>query len=36
MSLDEIAAVTARPKGSVKSAISAARKQIIDSLNKAS
>ena len=33
MSLDEIAAATGRPKGSVKSSISAARKQIIKALN---
>lgn len=33
MSLDEIAAVTGRPKGSVKSSISAARKQILKILN---
>ena len=33
MSLDEIAAVTGRPKGSVKSSISAARKQILKALN---
>ena len=36
MSLDEIAAVTARPKGSVKSALSSARKQIINEFYKAS
>ena len=35
MSLDEIAAATGRPKGSVKSSISAARKQIIKALNEA-
>ena len=33
MSLDEIAAVTGRSKGSVKSSISAARKQIVKALN---
>lgn len=33
MSLDEIAAVTGRPKGSVKSSISAARKQILKALS---
>ncbi len=34
MSLDEIAAVTDRPKGSIKTAISAARKQIINEWKK--
>ena len=33
LSLDEIAAVTGRPKGSVKSSISAARKQLMNVLN---
>ena len=35
MSLDEIAAVTARPKGSIKSAVSAARKLVFNELKKA-
>lgn len=34
LSLDEIAAVTGRPKGSIKSAISAARKEMVDTLIK--
>ena len=33
LSLDEMAAVTGRPKGSVKSSISAARKELLKSLN---
>ena len=33
LSLDEIAIVTGRPKGSIKSSISAARKEMIKSLN---
>ena len=33
LSLDEIAAVTGRPKGSIKSSISAARKEMIKTLN---
>ena len=34
LSLDEIAVVTGRPKGSIKSSISAARKEMIKTLNK--
>ena len=34
LSLDEIAVVTGRPKGSIKSSISAARKEFIKTLNK--
>ena len=34
MSLDAIAAATGRPKTSVKSALSAARKQIVNQFNK--
>lgn len=33
MSLDEMAAVTGRPKASIKSAVSAARRQILNELN---
>jgi RNA polymerase sigma-70 factor (ECF subfamily) len=33
LSLDEIAAVTGRPKGSIKSSISAARKEIMKTIN---
>jgi DNA-directed RNA polymerase specialized sigma subunit, sigma24 homolog len=33
LSLDEIAAVTGRPKGSIKSSISAARKELMKNLN---
>ena len=33
LSLDEIAIVTGRPKGSIKSSISAARKEMMKSLN---
>ena len=33
LSLDEMAAVTGRPKGSVKSSISAARKQLMKTIN---
>ena len=33
LSLDEIAAVTGRPKGSVKSSISAARKELMKTIN---
>ena len=33
LSLDEMAAVTGRPKGSIKSSISAARKQIMKTIN---
>ena len=33
LSLDEIAAITGRPKGSIKSSISAARKEMIKTLN---
>ena len=33
LSLDEIAAVTGRPKGSIKSSISTARKEIMKTIN---
>lgn len=33
LSLDEMAAVTGRPKGSIKSSISAARKEIMKTIN---